>query len=245
MRHLVDYYEASGLGGQTMWWPTITKANIAATKPIYDALNVRYYFGSTADAAQPAPGLEKVAGADLDVFESKTVWPRAFFTDRLSRYQDVRQFVNWLKAGDGRPFAAVLADEVHAPGAPFDQASRQIVAAHDYRLTNNTTSFTIDAPGTGVAVLNEAFVPDNFRAYVDGRRVPWFRVNHVFKGVALAGPGPHRVEFAYWPAPLTASLVVAAGGLLFILTGVGVLLFGPSARSAKYDVHAPGAVANV
>jgi hypothetical protein len=216
MLALAQWYEAAGLGGMTVWWPTLTKASLSASRPFYDAMNVRYYLGSPASADQLAPGLEKVAAADLEVFESKSAWPRAFFTDRLGQYQDIRLLSQWVKSGDGRPFAAVLAGEANAPALAADQTSRRIAAARDYRLTCNTTSFTLDAPDAGIAVLNESFVPDNFRARVNGRLTPCFRVNHIFKGVALPGPGSYHVQFEYWPRPLAAALYAALGGLLFV-----------------------------
>jgi hypothetical protein len=230
-RDFAQWSEAAGLGTISMWWPTVTKANVATVKPIYDAMNVRYYFGSPADAAQPAPGLEKIASADLDVFESKSAWPRAFFSDRLGQYSDVRQLLQWVKEGDGRPFAAVLAGATPGPSPSSDQASRNIVAARDYHLTGNTTAFTIEAPAAGIAVLNESFVADDFRAFVNGQRVPYFRVNHISKGIALPGPGSYRVQFAYWPRMLSTALWVAAGGLLAMVAWVLALSFLPKRAS--------------
>ena len=249
VRNLGQWYEAAGLGAIAMWWPTVSKENIADLKPVYDAMNVRYYFGSTADADRSAPGLEKICSTDLEVFESKSPWPRAFFTDRLAEYTDVRQLLRWVKTGDGRPFAAIDMDDGNtipsfhsiqwdhpdsaAPlpslgAAPVpDPPARQILAAHDYRLTANTTSFTIDAPAAGVAVLNESFVPDNFRAYINGYQVPYFRVNHISKGVELPGPGTYRIQFVYWPHLLGTTLWIALGGLVLIIASGTALLFVP------------------
>jgi hypothetical protein len=47
----------------------------------------------------------------------------------------------------------VLENESPVPALPGDQSSRTIAAARDYRLTSNTTSFALDAPGAGLAVV--------------------------------------------------------------------------------------------
>ena len=217
MKALAEWYDATGLQGMAMWWPTLAKSRLPETRAIYDAMNVRYYLGSPATAAEPTPGLRKIASADLEVFESETAWPRAFFTDRVTSYRDERTLAAWVKGGDGRPFAAVLESEAQTSVLPPDQKSRTIAAGRDYRLTSNTTSFTIEAPGAGLAVLTESFVPDNFRARINGQPAPILRVNHIFKAVALPAAGTYRIEFEYWPRVLSSALRLALAGVLATL----------------------------
>ena len=222
-KDLMQWYAAAGIP-LAIWTSGLTKENLAESKAVYDAMNVRYYLGSAAGAQTTAPGLRKLASADLEVFESETAWPRAFFTDRLARYPDVRVLLGWVKGGDGRPFAAGSQNEPGAPDLPAEQGPRMIAAARDYRLTANTTSFTVDAPHAGVAVLNESFVEGDFRARVNGRPAPLFRVNHIFKGVALPVAGTYRIEFEYWPHLLTPALYLALAGVLGVLGGAAWLL---------------------
>jgi hypothetical protein len=97
------------------------------------------------------------------------------------------------------------------------------VAAHDYRLTSNTTAFTIEAPRAGVAVLEESYVPDNFRVRINGQPAPVLRINHIFKGVTLPAAGTYRIEFEYWPRVLTPALWLALGGFIAVLGGAAWL----------------------
>ena len=243
VKALAEWYDAAGLQGMAMWWPTLAKSRLPETRAIYDAMNVRYYLGSTATAQEATPGLRKIASADLEVFESETAWPRAFFTDRVARYRDEKTLAGWVMGGDGRPFAAVLENEAQVPVLPPDQSSRTIAAGRDYRLTSNTTSFTIEAPRAGLAVLTESFVPDNFRALVNGQPAPILRVNHIFKAVALPAAGTYRIEFAYWPRVLTPALGLALAGLLGALGSAAWMLLTPASAAragtipAKADVR--------
>ena len=214
---LAQWYGESGLGEMSLWWPAQNRDGLEKSRAFYDAMNVRYYFGSTSAPDLPLPGLKKVARADLEVFESETAWPRAFFTDRVAHYRDVPMLATWILGGDRRPFAAVQEGDPGVPALSSDQTTRQLAAARDYRLTSNTTSFTVDAPGAGVAVLTESFVPDGFRARINGQPAPILRVNHVFKAVALPAAGTYRIEFAYWPRILTPALSVALAGALSVL----------------------------
>jgi uncharacterized membrane protein YfhO len=70
-----------------------------------------------------------------------------------------------------------------------------------------------------VAVLTEAFYPDDFKVTVDGRPADYFRVNHAFKGVRIDRAGRHEITFAYWPEHFTLALELAAAGLLLLVAG--------------------------
>ena len=214
--------EAWGMEKQWDWKFIIKAGNLGHMKPLCDLLNVRYYLGSSSEHS--VPGLQSVAALDLTVYESKSVWPRAFFTDAVSVYQTLPNFTRMLEAGDGRPFAAVASSDLGddhsltqiAAGSTTD---RRVVAASDYRLTNNTTSFRIQAPKPGMVVLTEAYLPDDFRLELNGKPASYFRVNHAFKGVVIDKPGDYAVTFKYWPRHLTRSLCLSFLGM------VGLLLY--------------------
>ena len=91
--------------------------------------------------------------------------------------------------------------------------------ASDYRLTSNNTSFTVDATGPGVAVLTETYYAEDFQVTVDGKPAPYFRVNHAYKGVAIASAGRHEITFAYWPQHFTLALALGGVGLVLFMVG--------------------------
>jgi hypothetical protein len=91
------------------------------------------------------------------------------------------------------------------------------VAARDYRLTPNHTLFVIDAPGPGVAVVGEAFVPQDFRATLNDRPTPYFLVNHAFKAIVIPQRGTWTVAFEYRPARWALAWMVSAVGVCVLL----------------------------
>jgi hypothetical protein len=228
-RELMD---ASGITRTWDWRYIVEPPDLARVKPILDLLNVRAYAGYRLGATRPGPELAQVASADMDVYESASAWPRAFFTDSVALYGDTAQFASWVKAGDGRPFAGIqLSDWAKlspAPRVSGNLAKRRVAMARGYRLTNNTTAFTVDAPGPGFIVLTEAYERDNFRATVNGRPAPYLRINHAFKGVYVDSAGTYEVRYEYWPSGLSAALAVAAaGGALMVLAILAVILRKP------------------
>ncbi len=194
--------------------------HIASDLPLLDMLNVRYILSETNSKTHLAPSIKKVKALDLDVYESNSSWPRAFFIDRVISYGQESEFVGLLKEGDGKPFAALASTELAQQAevrrlrdTPSGSAAREIVPGSDYRLTNNTTSFVVKAPGPGVVVLTEPYVEDDFQLRINGRPGEYFRVNSAFRGVFVPAAGEYHFSFSYWPRPLTVSLWISALGL--------------------------------
>jgi hypothetical protein len=212
-------------------WRYIVNAEEFRNNPrLFGMLNVGYILDSVAARMRPIPNLKAVASLDLNLFECENVWPRAFFTDRLLLYEREKEFIKLLNSGDGLPFAAVQKDDLSSQPALSNVLSslgrsipNQVMPATDYALTNNKTSFRIQAPGPGVVVLTEAYVPEDFQVIVNGKRQDYFRVNSAFKGVFLEHGGTYTVSFAYWPKYLTLSLWIGATGLVLLIGGLLII----------------------
>jgi hypothetical protein len=232
-----EFMDAAGVNRVWDWRYIVEPAEVAKFKTIFDLLNVRFYVGYHLGQNRPGNEVTEILSADMDTFESKTAWPRAFFTDGAAVYSEVGQYCSWVKAGDGRPFAAVQDKDwaafSPAPRVSGDLATRKIIAASNYRLTTNTTSFTVSAPGPGFIVLTEAFEKDNFRATLNGSPVPYFRVNHAFKGIYVDAAGTYDVRYEYWPRSLTTSLILAGMGLVLVALAFAWSFLGRSGSPMK------------
>ena len=178
------------------WRYQISAERLAADLPLFSMLNVRYILGSTTARPPRIPEIKDIASLDLNVYESERVWPRAFFTDRLFAYQREEEMIQLLKDGDGSPFAAIARDDLKAEPSLNKFVNSltsfprpRAVAATDYALTNNSTSFKVKVPGPGVVVLTESYVPQDFQLRVNGRPEHYFRVNSAFKGIFVPRAG--------------------------------------------------------
>ncbi len=226
--------EALGIDRVWDWRLMVHTDGLDRMRKRYDALNIGYYLDYRSDQGKVGKLLTPLKMADLDVYRSDTVWPRAFFTDRLGTYGDVRDFARLISDGDGLPFAVATADEPLRPSFLRPAlAGRTVVPAHDYTLTPNSTRFIIDTPGAGIAVLTEAWQDKNFRAVLDGKPVPYLRVNHAFKGIVISSPGRHVIEFTFAPRRFTLALGLAGLGLLpIIAAGWLIWRLRPTTRQA-------------
>lgn len=226
------------------WRYVIREETLAKLKPLYDFLNIRYFLASHTEKPKELPGLEMLSSMDLNVYQSESTWPRAFFTDALSSYEAPSEFVGMVKGGEGHPFAAIQGSELarnpRLTSLLSDQKQRQVVPATDYKLTNNTTSFTIIAPGEGIIVLAEAYLSKDFRVTVNGKPARYFRVNHVFKGVAIEQQGSYIVTFSYWPQYFTLSLWISGAGLFILFIWIGYLWQAGAKKREVFGIKSLG-----
>jgi len=213
---------SGGITQEWSWHWIVERSNLPATLPLYNLLNVRYFLDMPNYVRPAAPPSDRPRW-DLDISRNENAWPRAFFASKVRNYDRVEQFLEMLRQADSRPFAAIqsgditdLSGEALASGDSSSVNSAAAVPARDYRLTNNTTTFTIDAPAPGVAILTETYVAGDFDVRINGTPADYFRVNHAFRGVTLPAAGKYVIAYSYWPKHFTASLLMAAlGALLF------------------------------
>ncbi|PHX73399.1 MAG: hypothetical protein CK548_01355 [Opitutia bacterium] len=223
------------------WWDWrlyVDVYNAAAARPLFDALNVRYYLDLQSESDQGVLGraLKLVKTADLDIYESPTAWPRAFFTDRIEPYEQVAEFIAQIRTGDGRPFAAAERPELARTPAllalPRGLTGRTVTPASAYVLTENSTTFTVRATSAGVVVLNEVFWPGDFRAEVNGKKSPVLRLNHTFKGVTVDAPGDYRITIRYVPKNWPRNVALALVGAVLLAASLWFGLRAPRSPSA-------------
>jgi len=213
---LRELVKASPLERMWDWRIYLSPADVARCQRILDLLNVRYYFDIPGTEPEAKASLRRAFTGDLEVSESPTAWPRAFFTDRVASYRTASELMALVAQGDGRPFAAVQAlDLARSPqlsGMSGELAERAVVAARAYSLTENETSLSFRAPGPGILVLSEVNWPGYPHAELNGKPVAVERVNHAFQGVAVPSAGDYRLVVRYRPACASTAFWLAAAG---------------------------------
>lgn len=223
--------DAFGLLVPGAWEIHATTEELARRVKVFDFFNVKYYVDLHHNPEEISRTLRLVAQEDLNVYASDSAWPRAFFTDRLGEYVQPNELRQAVERGDGRPFAMAQAGD-RPPGLNLDRdlKGRTVKPAHDYQLTSNRTRFRVAAPGPGIIVLQESWLPGDFRVSLNGRPTSYFRVNHAFKAVAVPAAGVYEVVFTYWPRRFTFALALAAAAAVALAT-IAIFLWRTRRRS--------------
>ena len=164
-------------------------------------------------AIERYPPIQRMFQRDMSVWLRSSPWPRAFYVNSLASYTDISQFAKFVRNAKGVPLVAHASERLVEP-----DPNRTVVAARNYRLTSNTTSFNIDASGPGIVVLSEVNVPGNVLVFVNQQPGKVLNVNHAFRGVEIPKAGDYEITFIYRPELWMTSLKLSAGGhLLFIV----------------------------
>ena len=214
-----ELVDSTGVSRDMGWLTVVTPERLGQMGPLLDLLNVGFVI---TPQGQLAAGLAKVgddADPRIDVARRSSAWPRAFFVDGTRTYTTPADLLRKVRE-EGSPFAGIQADDLQSRQFTDQLPNRErtMSAATDYVLKTNSTSFRIRTENAGVAVLTESYLKDDFQATLNGRAVPYFRVNHAFKGVSIPSAGVWNVTFVYRPRYWTIAWICAAVGMLLAVS---------------------------
>jgi len=194
-------------------------------------LNVGYIVA--APGSQIPQGVKLIHSSDLDVWERETVWPRAFFVNRVLAVHEPSGILKNLANSSHAPFAAVESQFIPKWMPENVTVDDTIIPARHYALTNNRTNFSIDATGPGLIVLSETFYPGDFIASLNDMRVDYIRVNNAFKGIWVKEAGKYDVSFTYRPEKLNLAIMISLIGLLLVFILSVILSNSEYVKSGK------------
>lgn len=89
----------------------------------------------------------------------------------------------------------------------------------------NQINYQVNANEEDFIVFSEIFYDKGWKAFVDGKEIPHYRVNYILRGIK-APIGNYIVEFKYdLPIYHSSSMISLTGSLLIIILLIGLLFF--------------------
>ena len=150
------------------------------------------------------------------VYENTTVFPRAFVVYEARPLPPEKDVLATLRAADLRRTVFLEGWTESASPRPSPQSGTVHVVEHQ----PNRVVMQAEAGPAGYLVLADVWYP-GWRCQIDGRPVPLYRADYLFRGVALP-EGEHTVVFSFEPASYrigrTISLIAAIG-----VAGIGLV----------------------
>ncbi|MDP9382269.1 MAG: YfhO family protein, partial [Chloroflexota bacterium] len=212
--HLARYDEyMTALNGRDQNYHDAEIFEQGLDSPLLDMLGVRYIVlhaspnADTEDVRQLIREHPTVyLGSGIRVLENRRAFPRAWIVHEA---QQARRgtALELLSSGavDGKHTALIEepSPKLDLPSKNKAPEQADIVSYEPERISIRTAS-----RAAGLLVLSEVSYPA-WRAYVDGRRVPVYQTNHLFRSVLLP-KGNHLVEFRYESTTLRVGVAISS-----------------------------------
>ncbi|MDP2883962.1 MAG: YfhO family protein [Ignavibacteria bacterium] len=201
MRAYQDMDDVIGMGNPLLW----------------GLMNVKYIITNTEDSSA-ALGLV-YNGRDMKVYSNRFMLPRAFFVNRYE-VTDGLTILNKIKdmSFNPRDVAFFMEDPKISVEPPHLSAGAEIVryGIQDLEIKTTTT-------GNNLLFLSETYYPVGWKAFIDGKETPIYRVNYLFRAVVVP-PGVHKLEMKFEPKGFYFGKNLSLAANIVILGGLG--LFG-------------------
>ncbi len=199
--------------------------------PLLDMLNIKYVI-LPRHLNYLNPKLRLVHEGDMNIYENKAAFPRAFFAGQYEVCASEQELMTRL----GQSTAEDLRRRVLLEAEPESRFRLQTRAAAKVTIesyTANRVEITVDASGPGFLVMSDSYNP-NWRALVSNVVTPVMRANAFMRAVPVPG-GRHHVILQYRPWPVIISLAVSACGWIALLCAIGY--YWPASRRKNAAHH--------
>jgi hypothetical protein len=89
----------------------------------------------------------------------------------------------------------------------------------------NHLKYTSNNPNSGLAVFSEMYYADGWNAFIDGKKVSYFRADYALRAMEIPS-GKHSIEFKFEPQVVkTGSTIALISSILMLLLLLGGVYF--------------------
>jgi hypothetical protein len=102
----------------------------------------------------------------------------------------------------------------------------------------NYLKYNAKAASEQLAVFSEIYYENGWDAYIDGQKVPHFRVDYILRGLVLPA-GEHTVEFKFHPKSFYTGNKISLASSLLLLLAIAGYAFGEYRKKSKKGISEP------
>ena len=193
---------------------------------VWGLMNVKYLISNTADSSN-ALGLV-YNGRDMKIYGNRFMLPRAFFVNRYE-VADGLTILNKIKdmSFNPRDVMFFMEDPKISVQPPDPAASAEFVryGIQDFEMKVTTA-------GNNLLFLSETYYPVGWKAFLDGKEIPIYRSNYLFRAVVVPA-GTHKLEMKFEPRGFAIGKNVSLAANILVLAGLGFFGFDEWRKKRK------------
>ena len=178
--------------------------SITKSIPIINAFNIKYLIVGTEQGDIPI----------TNPFHNGNAW----FVSKIQTVSSADEELRSLGKIDTKEVAVRLKDNGEKSfelTLPFRKDSLSTIKLDLYKP--NHLIYTSSNDNNGFAVFSEIYYKDGWKATIDGKEAPIYRVNYTLRGLEIP-KGKHTIEFKFEPQ------VVKTGSTIALFSSIGMLL---------------------
>ncbi|MGE5313488.1 MAG: YfhO family protein [Acidobacteriota bacterium] len=217
---------AYGYQGAKMraWQDMVDVANIG-NPLVWGLMNVKYILEDRVDSNQVLTPV--FVGQERAVMENKMTLPRAFFVNRYEVASGI-EILKKIAAMNFNPTDVMyLMDKPNVNVAPAGPGA----SAKYTKFGINDLEIEATATGDNLLFVSEAFYPNGWKAFIDGKETPIYRANYLFRAVVVPS-GTHTVVMKFEPRGFSLGRNLSLGINILVLGALG-FLFGKTYLKKK------------
>ncbi|MCX6133067.1 MAG: YfhO family protein [Ignavibacteriales bacterium] len=202
MRAYQDMDDVIGMGNPLLW----------------GLMNVKYIISNTPDSSG-AIGLV-YSGRDMKVYGNRFQLPRAFFVNKYE-VADGLTILNKIKDMTFNPREVMyFMEDPKVSVEPVNAAASVDIVRYGIQdLELRTTT-----GGNNLLFLSETYFPVGWKALLDGKEIPIYRANYLFRAVVVPA-GQHKLEMKFEPKGFYLGKNLSLAANILVLGGLGFFGF--------------------
>lgn len=185
---------------------------------LWQLMNVKYIITNQPDSAAFL-GLAFEDGGKK-VYVNRLVYPRAFFVNRYEVASGI-EILNKIKNLEFNPRdVAYFMEDPHLtvePALPTNSVEVVRYGIQDLEMK-------VQASGNNLLFISEAYYPKGWKAYLDGKEIPIYRVNYLFRGV-LIPPGTHTLTMRFEPESFALGKTISLSTNILLVVALAYMGF--------------------
>ncbi len=202
-------------GAKMRWFQDIDDVAGMGNPLVWQLMNVKYIISNTPDSS----GILGLVynGPQYKVYANRAYVPRAFFVNRY----EVAGGVDILRKMQSMAFSVQdVAYFTEDPKLNIDPPGPGAAAEYThYGL--QSFELNVNATGNNLLFLSESYYPNGWNAYLDGTKIPVYRMDYLFRGVVIPS-GSHKLEMKFEPKSFAVGKNASFGMNIFI---IGAMMF--------------------
>ncbi len=197
------------------------QGQVSANIGVLNMLNTKFFILPTAEGVQAYPNTE-ACGA-------------AWFVPKIEWAKDANEEILMLDNFDPREKAIVDVKfkNIVKLITSFDSTAT-IKFERDANNSPEYLKYTTDSKSDAVMICSEIYYPEDWKAYIDGKEVEYFRANYILRAINVP-KGKHVVEFKLESDTFNTFKIVSLIGSIIVVLIVLIAIFYPLYQKRKQN----------